>query len=275
MQGMGGNSPMPAKLDYLRDLRANPRSTSAQVLPRVQAPTLGAVETAFRKYADDKLVESDDSKPKLYTLTDKGAEELRKLESEAPNAQAVTVLPMRREESDLIGALAKCAKQEGCRISFSLEPESQHRETSEEQPDLKARADALLKRVRALNGESEPDAPSVPWDDPKVQQLYALQLGMSDLPRRVVRGRRDSLAEVVGPETADLIAQLVSREEQLADEGDSFWGDQDEADRLQKEIAELRSKLGCSEEEDAEETQEGEAEQTDSEKRADDELLGR
>jgi len=215
---------MPAKLDYLRDLHVNPHSTSAAVLARVQAPTLGAVETAFRKYADAKLVESDDNKPKRYTLTDKGAEELRKLESEAPHT---TALP----ESDLIAALAKRAKQEGCRISLSLEPES-HDEalSSGSEPDA-----------------PEPDTPSVPWDNPQVQQFYGLQLGMSDLPRRVIRGRRDSLAAIVGSETADLIAQLVSCEEQLVDEYESFWGNRDERERLQKEIGELRRKLGCSE----------------------------
>ena len=240
---------MPAKLDYLRDLRINPNSTSAEVLPRVQAPTLGAVETAFRKYADAGFVESDASAPKRYMLTDKGAEELRRLESEAPNAKSVTLLP---KESDLIAVLAKRAKQERCCISFSLEPESQNQEraSSDDRPGSRGRA--LLERVRALTGdsqpESEPDAPSVPWDNPKVQQLYALQLGMSDLPRREVRGRRDSLAGVVGPETADLIAQLVACEERLSEQNDSFWGDQEEADRLQNEIAELRRKLGCSEE---------------------------
>ena len=219
---------MPAKRDYLRDLRENPHSMSAEVLSRVKAPTLGAVETAFRKYAADGLVESDDSKPKGYALTDKGAEELRKLESQAP----------------------------GCRIS--IEPVSEP--ASNEERPASGRARALLDKAKALlsgnNDESEPDrselrvpkpdAPPVAWDNPNVRQLYGLQLGMSDLPRRDVRDRKDSLAGIVGPEIADLIAQLVSSEEQLAAESDSFWGDQDEAERLQEEIAELRGKLGCS-----------------------------
>jgi len=240
---------MPAKLDYLRDLQLNPNSTSAEVLPRVQAPTLGAVETAFRKYADAGFVESDASAPKRYTLTDKGAEELRRLESQAPNAQSATLLP---QESDLIAVLAKRAKQERCRLSLSLEPEGQNQERASSDDRPVSRVSALLERVKALTGDSqpepEPDAPSVPWDNPKVQQLYALQLGMSDLPRRMVRGRRDSLAGLVGPETADLIAQMVACEEKLSETSDSFWGDQEEADGLQNEIAELRRKLGYSEE---------------------------
>lgn len=148
--------------------------------------------------------------------------------------------------------LAKRAKQERCRLSLSLEPEGQNQERASSDDRPVSRVRALLERVKALTGdsqpESEPDAPSVPWDNPKVQQLYALQLGMSDLPRRVVRGRRDSLAGLVGPETADLIAQLVACEEKLSEASDSFWGDQEEADGLQNEIAELRRKLGYSEE---------------------------
>jgi hypothetical protein len=147
-------------------------------------------------------------------------------------------------------------------LSLSLEPEGQNQERASSDDRLVSRVRALLERVKALTGDSqpesepdapkpcgpEPDAPSVPWDNPKVQQLYALQLGMSDLLRRVVRGRRDSLAGRVGPETADLIAQLVACEEKLSEASDSFWGDQEEADGLQNEIAELRRKLGCSEE---------------------------
>jgi len=65
---------MPAKLDYLLDLRANPRARTAEVQSRVKAATVNAVETAFRKYADAGLLESDNSAPKRYTLTDKGVE---------------------------------------------------------------------------------------------------------------------------------------------------------------------------------------------------------
>jgi hypothetical protein len=241
---------MPAKQDYLRDLRSNPRSTSAEVLPRVQAPTLGAVETAFRKYADDGLVESDDSKPKLYTLTDKGAEELRRFESEAPNAHAVTLLPTRREESDLIAALAKRAKQESCRISFSIEPDNQPA-SSDERP-VSSRVRALLERVNARlapePGEPEPNAPSVPWDNPKVQRLYGLQLGMCDLPRRIVREGKDALAAIIGNEVSEMVARLVEAEEELHSElEDSWWPDKEKRERLQQEIAELRRKLGCPE----------------------------
>src|SRR6266478_6072290 len=70
---------MPARIDYLRDLRDNPGATAEEVQRRVQAPTLAAVETQFRKCASANLVECDESKPKRYTLTEKGVEELHKL----------------------------------------------------------------------------------------------------------------------------------------------------------------------------------------------------
>jgi hypothetical protein len=42
---------MPDRIDYLRDLRDNPGATAEEVQLRVQAPTLAAVETQFRKCA--------------------------------------------------------------------------------------------------------------------------------------------------------------------------------------------------------------------------------
>src|SRR6266478_1891749 len=77
---------MPARIDYLRDLRDNPGATAEEVQRRVQAPTLAAVETQFRKCASTNLVECDKSKPKRYTLTAKGTEELHKLEPQTASA---------------------------------------------------------------------------------------------------------------------------------------------------------------------------------------------
>src|ERR1700687_1145926 len=77
---------MPARIDYLRDLRDNPGATAEEVLRRVQAPTLAAVETQFRKCASANLVECDESKPKRYALTEKGVEELHKLEPQTVSA---------------------------------------------------------------------------------------------------------------------------------------------------------------------------------------------
>jgi len=52
---------MPTRSDYLRDLQDNPWATAEEVQRRVQAPTLAAVETQFRKCANANLIECDDS----------------------------------------------------------------------------------------------------------------------------------------------------------------------------------------------------------------------
>src|SRR5258708_32819522 len=87
---------MPARIDYLRDLRDNPGATAEEVQRRVQAPTLAAVETQFRKCASANLLECDESKPKRYTLTEKGMEELHKLEPQKSSAIAKSIAAARR-----------------------------------------------------------------------------------------------------------------------------------------------------------------------------------
>ncbi len=239
---------MPARIDYLRDLRDNPRARTAESQSRVKAATVNAVETAFRKYADAGLVESDNSAPKRYTLTEKGAEELRKLESSAASVNQTPAVSLREESVEPIAAfvssVVKLAKQHG--ISISANRVSQ--ETAAE-----AEADKNL------------DDKPCPWDDPKVQRLYGLELGLSDLPRRVVRGQKDTLAAIVGNEVSELVARLIQAKEELHSElEDSWWPDKKKRERLEQEISELRRKLGCSEE-DAEETQEEGAEQDEDE----------
>jgi hypothetical protein len=256
---------MPAKLDYLLDLRANPRARTAEVQSRVKAATVNAVETAFRKYADAGLLESDNSAPKRYTLTDKGVEELKKLESEPAPANE-TGASLREQSSnpdaDLISSIVKRAKEEGLCISVSVGPDAQTEAHEEETGKLNshsARAKALLERAKALSEGREPqdaEPEDTHWDDPKVQRLYGLELGLSELPRRVVRDRKDALAAIVGSEVSDLVARLIQAEEELHSElEDSWWPDKQKRERFQQEIAELQRKLGCSEE-DAEETQE-------------------
>jgi len=229
----------------------------------VKAATVNAVETAFRKYADAGLVESDNSAPKRYTLTDKGVEELKNLESEAaPSNQ--TGASMREESSrpnaDLISTMAKRAKEEGCRISISVEPDMQpkaHEQEPGKSNSRAARARALLERTEALSADTEPsDDPPCPWKDPRVQRLYGVRLALSDLPRRLVRGREDALAQLVGSEVSELVEQLIATEEELQSAlEETWWPDKEERERLQQEIAELQRKLGCSEE-DAEEMEE-------------------
>jgi hypothetical protein len=84
----------------------------------------------------------------------------------------------------------------------------------------------------------------LPWDDPKVQRLYGLEMGLSDLPRRIVRDERDSLAQVVGQEVADQVAKLV-RCVVARDACDCWWDGKSAEEKLEREIAGLRDKLGC------------------------------
>jgi hypothetical protein len=221
---------MPTRSDYLRDLRDNPGATAEEVQRRVQAPTLAAVETQFRKCANANLIECDESRPRKYKLTEKGAAELHKLEPQnrsaiikSNNGAVVEFDDARRVPNDVADPL------EG-RVS---------------------KARALLERIEALEDMST-HSESTPHADTEsthaasdVVALYLAQhelhsFGWSDRlfgEDSQVKARVADLEGKVGQEIADQAKRLVAVEREIHDD---LWSDGTE---VLRSVLELREAL--------------------------------
>jgi hypothetical protein len=216
---------MPEKIHYLADLRANPGTSAEEVARRLQTSSVAAVESMFRKCGESVRV--DDSKPRRYSLTPKGEEDLKRLESENASSDS-------RAEKLLERINASLARSEN--------PDGEGSDGADT---------ALLRELRDV-GELPP------WHDPRVREYYGLKLGMSDLPRHIVRRRAEQLAAEVEGGLCDLVGLLISREEALEEEKARFFGaDRKWIERFKREIAALRRQLGCPEEENPSEDSKG------------------
>jgi len=82
---------------------------------------------------------------------------------------------------------------------------------------------------------------------PGVLELLAFERALSDLPRRILQEHRESLCHRIGNEDiVQKIARLAKAEAELCNQK-GWWGDEDEAERLEIEIAELKDQLGLTE----------------------------
>lgn len=224
---------MPNRTDYLNDLGKHPGSLAVEVQARIEAPTVNAVETQFRKLRDAGLVAIEDTSPRKYRLTEQGKGEVAKL-SEATSGQSTR-------------STQEAAPQKLSEQSSVLETTQTHPELMQTAPRW-TRAKQLLERVRSLSEESTEATAAKPH--PRVRELLFLELGISDMPRRELRRVRDSLRQRIDDErVSEKISRLVEAEVKLCEENDdSWWSDEDAVKRLKAEIAELKGDLGLSEE---------------------------
>ena len=260
---------MPARIDYLRDLRDNPGATAEEVQRRVQAPTLAAVETQFRKCASANLVECDERKPKRYTLTEKGVEELPKLEPRTAsaivksNSGAIVessagarpiVVPSHADP--VLSFLVRIGEQAK---KFMVERQSAQPISPEEQScEVRSpRIRAMLERIRARE-EAQPISQNNPEteatevteavskvSDSDTVALYLARhelysFGWSDRlfgEDNQARARVTELESRVGEEIAEQVKRLVSAEREIRDD---LWSDGTE---MLRRVFELRDAL--------------------------------
>src|SRR6266478_6374255 len=259
---------MPARIDYLRDLRDNPGATAEEVQRRVQAPTLAAVETQFRKCASANLVGCDESKPKRYTLTEKGVEELHKLEPQTASAivksnngaivessAGARPIVVSSDATPILSFLVRIGEQAKKfmveRQSAPISPEVQSCEVRS------PRIRAMLERIRARE-EAQP----ISQDNPETEatevteavsklsdsDTVALYLAQHELysfgwsarlfgEDNQVRARVAELEGRVGEEIAEQVKRLVSAEREIRDD---LWSDGTE---MLRRVFELRDAL--------------------------------
>lgn len=255
---------MPARIDYLRDLRENPGATAEEVQRRVQAPSLAAVETQFRKCASVQFVECDESKPKRYTLTEKGTEELQRLEPQTASAivkssaivESNDTRRMPSDEANSLPALAQFFVHIG-EQARKFVAERQSASVSDELQSGEARvsrARVLFERIRAIeeantpsesNSRSETEANEATHAASDVAALYLARhelrsFGWSDRlfgEDNQVRARVAELEGNVGEEIGDQVKRLVSVEWEIHDD---LWSDG--TDMLRRVLA-LRAAL--------------------------------
>jgi len=222
---------MPTRSDYLRDLRDNPGATAEEVQRRVQAPTLAAVETQFRKCANAKLIECDESRPRKYKLTEKGAGELHKLEPQ--NKSAII------------------KSNNGAVVEFDDARRVPNNEADPLEGRRVSKARALLERIQALedmstHSESPPHADTESTHAASdVAFLYLAQhelhsFGWSDRlfgEDSQVKARVADLEGKVGQEIAGQAKRLVAVEREIHDD---LWSDGTE---VLRSVLELREAL--------------------------------
>lgn len=259
---------MAARIDYLRALRDAPGATVEEVQRRVQAPTVAAVETQFRKCASTELVTRHESTPRRYTLTEKGVDEVQTLEPQTAsvivksnNGAIVESIAGARpivvpgDADPVLSFLVRIGEQAKKfmveRQSAPISPEVQSCEVRT------PRIRAMLERIRAReeaqpisqnNPETEAtevtEAVSKVSDSDTValylarHQLYSF--GWSDRlfgEDNQARARVAELEGRVGEEIAEQVKRLVSVEREIRDD---LWSDGTE---ILRRVFELRDAL--------------------------------
>ncbi len=216
---------MPSRTDYLAAVGGHPGSSAERIHALVnQCPTVAAADTMLRKLASKGLLVAESTSPRTYSLTDKGRTELDSF-SGSP------VEPHTCGSNDL--------------------PLGRSAETPVSSPLQRARA--LLERARALESKGRMNLGQRSEEQtraeirPGVLELLAFERALSDLPRRILQEHRESLCHRIGNEDiVQKIARLAKAEAELCNQK-GWWGDEDEAERLEIEIAELKDQLGLTE----------------------------
>lgn len=216
---------MPSRNDYLAAVDANPSSSAERIHVLVyQCPTVAAADTMLRKLASKGLLVADSTAPRTYSLTDKGKAELDSFSASSaePNAGGSDDLPLSRGADTPVSSRMQRVRALLERLNAQEANESERvGETSGE----KTRAEITLR----------------------VLELLTFERALSDLPRRDLQKHRDSLREQIGnEEIVQKIMRLAKAEAELCEQK-GWWGDEDEAERLEREIAELKNQLGLSE----------------------------
>src|SRR5262249_23280549 len=161
--------------------------------------------------------------PRTYSLTDKGEAELSSLPgSSAESHVAASGFPT---------------------------GQSVHAPTS----NRVQRARALLERLRAIEANASVNFGQRSEEQtraeikPGVLELLAFERAVSDLPRRNLQKHRESLCQRIGNnDIVKKIARLAKAEAELCKQK-GWWGDEEEAECLEIEIAELKNQVGLPE----------------------------
>lgn len=228
---------MAEKLDYLKDLSANPDSTVGDAAKRLGA-TEGAVMQGYRRCAKQGDVRNDEGQPSRFSLTEKGVGHLRELEggqrkSNPGSSQGEEPIAAPSFDQVLTGLVSQKVDERLAALADS------HKESGGA-----AQVRELLERAERLSRPPDGDE-TLAEDTSALYELYGLELGLSELPRKEFRRRKEILLEMIDSQTSDSVARLVELEVALAEERDDFWGpDKEKIEALELEIAELREELG-------------------------------
>ena len=215
---------MPSRSDYLAAVGANPGSSAEKIHLLVnQCPTVAAADTMLRKLASKGLLTTEKTSPRTYSLTDEGKAELVSF----PGSSA------------------------GPDVAVHGFPTGQNAHTPISNRVQRARA--LLERLRAVEANSSvnfgqrSEGQTRAEIKPGVLELLAFERALSDLPRRSLQEHRESLCQRIGNnDIVQKIARLAKAEAELCKQK-GWWGDEDEAERLEIEIEELTNQLGLPE----------------------------
>lgn len=223
---------MPNRTDYLNDLASHPGSLAVEVQARIQAPTVNAVETQFRKLRDAGLVAIEETSPRKYRLTEQGNAQLARL-SEAGSGQSAP-------------STQDAGPQKGGEHNTAFENPRTLPDPMQTTP-RSSRVKEILERVKGLTEEHTETTTAKPHAC--VRELLSLERGISDMPRRELRKLRDSLRERINDEgVCEKVSLLVEAEIRLCEQNDGWWSDEDSVKRLETEIAQLKGALSLVEE---------------------------
>jgi DNA-binding Lrp family transcriptional regulator len=226
---------MPAKLDFLKDMREHPNTTGGETAARLDVSE-GAILEVYRRSRRQGLLEGDGARPEKFKLTDFGLQQLRVLSGE-DNPRPGAPANVEQKLSELEERMADTV--EDVKGLFGLvDRVLQAKRTSA--PESNDRVSELLEENTQLKEQLSQQA--------KVFEFYAVRIGLAehDGRHRLLKKRGKRLTAELEPETAKLVERLVSLEEELCNEESRGWGGprEEKVRKLQDEIAALREKLG-------------------------------
>lgn len=234
---------MPAKLDFLKDLREHLHSTGGEAAARVDVPEATVLE-AYRRSRRQGLIEGDGGRPEKFALTDAGLQQLRVLIAE-PNPTPTPVPKLEERFAELQEQVRDTA--ENVKGLFSLV--DRILAAKREQPATASLSDTE-EQLRAENEELEGEKQRLEKElvhRSRVIEFYATQIYLSDVSGReeMFKARGKEPAGELGSETAETVWSMVGLEEKLDEERNRYFGpDEAKVRKLLGEIVALREKLG-------------------------------
>lgn len=216
-------------------------------------------EMLERCVAQGLVERTTDQRPREYKLSDAGRRSLEPsrpksgrppemvAEGDAPNTR-------RTEENRDDPATEFLTRL----IDKAVEAALQKRGEQSNFPDDDEPRKSRLERTRHLADPQEMQTATTKKLHPRVPELFAVERGLSKLPRRELQKLRDSLREQIADgEICEKVARLAKAEAELSEQRDglSWWGNADVVKRLETEIDDLKRELGLTEEEAQEQSE--------------------